>query len=189
MSESLTDQERIYLLQLARQTIGNALRGPQPPSIVLADLTPALRGFGASFVTLTLHGHLRGCIGTLTAYQPLAQDVRQRAYQAAFEDYRFPSMTDAEFQQIAIEISRLTAPRDLAYDSPDTLLAALTPGVDGVVLRDGLRSATFLPQVWGQLPDPAEFLSHLCQKMGAPADAWQKKTLQVLTYSVEEFSD
>ena len=189
MSESLTDQERIYLLQLARQTIGNALRGPQPPSIVLADLTPALRGFGASFVTLTLHGHLRGCIGTLTAYQPLAQDVRQRAYQAAFEDYRFPSMTDAEFQQIAIEISRLTAPLDLVYDSPDGLLTTLTPGVDGVVLRDGLRSATFLPQVWEELPWPQDFLSQLCLKAGLPPEAWQNLDLELFEYQVESFQE
>lgn len=189
MSPSLTDQEKQYLLGLARDTISNALQNLPRPQIHEAELTPALRDNGASFVTLTIEGRLRGCIGSLEARQGLARDVREHAFQAAFEDYRFPPLTSEEIARVEIEISRLTPPVELVYQSPLDLLASLTPGVDGVILQDGLRRATFLPQVWQQLPDPADFLSHLSVKMGAPADIWKKKTLQVKTYSVEEFSE
>jgi len=144
---------------------------------------------GASFVTLTVRGQLRGCIGTLEAYQALAKDVRQRAAQAATQDYRFPRVRPGEVDKIHIEISRLTKPEPLAYSDPAELPRLLRPHVDGVVLSDGMRQATFLPQVWEQLPEPAEFLSHLCQKMGAQSDLWRRRVLQVEIYQVEEFEE
>ena len=115
--------------------------------------------------------------------------MRERAYQAAFEDYRFHPVTEDELPEIHIEVSRLTAPVTLEYDNPVDLPGLLNPGVDGVILQDGFRRATFLPQVWEQLPHPVEFLSHLCAKMGAPADLWRKKKLAVSIYHVEEFHE
>ena len=189
MNTSLTESEKKYLLSLARETITNALRNLPAPEIVVDTLSPNLRENGASFVTLTRHGSLRGCIGSLEAHQNLATDVRERAYQAAFEDYRFHPLTEDELPEIHIEVSRLTAPVTLEYDNPVDLPGLLKPGVDGVILQDGFRRATFLPQVWEQLPHPVEFLSHLCAKMGAPADLWRKKKLAVSIYHVEEFHE
>ena len=189
MSEKLTAQERQYLLKLARDTIKNSLSKTPVTEIDEQALTPSLLEDGASFVTITLNGNLRGCIGSLEARQALAFDVREHAYQAAFEDYRFPPLTPLELPSTMIEISRLTTPVDLDYETPSALPLLLKPGVDGVILQDGFRRATFLPQVWQQLPKAEEFLSHLCAKMGAPADLWKRKTLQVKTYSVEEFHE
>lgn len=189
MPEQLSEEERRYLLTLARQSIQAVLNRNPKPKINLETLTPALRQNGASFVTLTRKGRLRGCIGTLEAHQPLAIDVQTRAIQAATEDYRFDPLSPAELDQVKIEISRLTAPVPLVYDAPEQLPARLVPHRDGVVLEDGHRRATFLPQVWEELPDPREFLSHLCLKMGAPADLWQHRLLEVSIYQVEEFSE
>lgn len=189
MTESLNEVEKRYLLTLARDTIANALHHQPEPAVDLETLSTVLREPGASFVTLTIKGNLRGCIGSLEAHQSLAVDVREHAFQAAFEDYRFPPLSERELPETTIEISRLTKPVELVYDDPTDLPRLLQPGRDGVILQDGFRRATFLPQVWEQLPDIEAFLSHLCAKMGAPADLWKKKTLQVKTYSVEEFHE
>lgn len=189
MSAQLNDEEKKYLLKLAHETIANTLNDLPEPRIDLHSLSPALYEEGASFVTLTKRGELRGCIGSLEAHQSLALDVREHAYQAAFEDYRFPPLTKSELPAISIEISRLTVPVGLEYDTPGDLPMALKPGVDGVILQDGFRRATFLPQVWDQLPQAEVFLSHLCAKMGAPADLWRNKKLKVQIYRVEEFHD
>ncbi len=189
MNVPLTELEKQYLLQLARDTITNALHQQPEPEIDEETLSSALREPGASFVTLTINGNLRGCIGSLEAHQGLALDVREHAYQAAFEDYRFSPLSIAELTRTTIEVSRLTTPVDLPYEFPADLPRLLKPGRDGVILQDGFRRATFLPQVWEQLPELEDFLSHLCAKMGAPADLWKKKTLQVKTYSVEEFHE
>jgi AmmeMemoRadiSam system protein A len=152
-------------------------------------MPPRLRADGASFVTLTYHGNLRGCIGALEAYQPLAVDVREHAIAAALQDPRFPSVEEDELGGIRIEVSRLTAPVPLKYVGTDELLARLRPGVDGVILKDGVRHATFLPQVWEKIPRPADFLDNLCYKMGDASDAWRYRQLEVLVYQVEEFHE
>ncbi len=102
---------------------------------------------------LTVGGAFRGCVGALEAYQPLAEDVCEHAVAAALEDYRFPPVLPQEVGRIEIEISRLTSPIPLEYEKPEDLPELLHPGVDGVVLREGLRRATFLPQVWEKLPE------------------------------------
>ncbi|MDX9863164.1 MAG: AmmeMemoRadiSam system protein A [Anaerolineaceae bacterium] len=185
----LNDTERKQLLALARQCVELAAAGQPLPDLNLAAYPPVFQADGASFVTLTKHGSLRGCIGTLTAYQPLVQDVCEHAAAAAVEDYRFPKVQPEEVGQLHIEISRLTLPEPLVYDDPAQLPGLLHPGVDGVVLRDGARRATFLPQVWEQLPDAEAFLSHLSSKMGASSDLWRKKKLDVEIYHVEEFGE
>jgi AmmeMemoRadiSam system protein A len=189
MSENLTTKEKQILLHLARQALESGVRRqpllPLDPSL----LTPALSVKGASFVTLTVHGNLRGCIGALEPYQPLADDVREHAVAAAMEDYRFPPVQEKELTDIEIEVSRLTFPVPLKYTDANDLISKLHPGVDGVILRDGIRRATFLPQVWEKIPYPAEFLANLCYKMGASPDTWQNKHLEVLVYQVEEFHE
>lgn len=189
ITDPLTDEEKKILLKLARQSIELAVGGHPLPHLVLEDYSPNLKEHGASFVTLTEDGDLRGCIGALEPYQPLVQDVCEHAVAAALDDFRFPPVTPYEVSRLVIEISRLTVPQPLQYEHPQDLPNRLKAGSDGVILRDGIRRATFLPQVWEKLPDPVEFLSHLCQKMGAPADLWMRKLLQVFTYQVEEFQE
>jgi len=189
MSEKLTQDEKQTLLKLARASLEAGVRGQPLPPLDPAALTPALRAEGASFVTLTVGGELRGCIGALEPYQSLAEDVREHAVAAALQDYRFPSVRPGELPKIAVEVSRLTMPELLDYTNADDLLAKLRPGVDGVILRDGVRRATFLPQVWEKVADKDEFLSHLCLKMGAAPDLWRRKHLEVLVYQVEEFHE
>jgi AmmeMemoRadiSam system protein A len=185
----LSAEDKQTLLQVARFSLVQAAGGKPAPEIDIRDYSRNLQNDGASFVTLTKAGDLRGCIGTLEAYQPLVQDVCEHARAAAIEDYRFPPVRDHEVPQIKIEISYLTKPQPLDYDNSDDLIAKLRPGIDGVVIRDGLRRATFLPQVWEKIPDPQEFMDHLCLKMGASARMWQMKKLNVSLYQVEEFSE
>lgn len=139
---------------------------------------------GASFVTLTLEGDLRGCIGSLEAHRPLIDDVKANAQAAAFEDPRFQPLTAAELEQVEVEVSVLSPPKPLPGGlSEDQVIEALTPGVDGVVLRYGPYRATYLPQVWDQLPDPRTFLATLKNKAGLPSDFWAPE-MQVETYRV-----
>ena len=189
MGDQLTSEERQSLLRLARQALETGVRGGALPRIDEASLTPALRAEGASFVTLTVNGNLRGCIGALESYQPLAEDVREHAVAAGLEDHRFPTVQESELADIEIEVSRLTVPVLMKYANADDLLAKLHPGLDGVILRDGFRRATFLPQVWEKIPDPLEFLANLCYKMGVAPDTWKRKHLEVLIYQVEEFHE
>lgn len=189
MAENLTEEEKGILLRLAREALERGVRGEAIPPLDPSTLTPVLLSEGASFVTLTVHGQLRGCIGALEPCQSLAEDVQEHAVAAALHDPRFPPVTPAELPRIHIEISRLTHPQPLSYTDADNLLAKLTPGLDGLILRDGYRRATFLPQVWAQLPEKETFLNHLCQKMGASPGLWRKKHLEVETYQVEEFHE
>jgi AmmeMemoRadiSam system protein A len=189
MNDKLTPEEKQTLLNIARQSLELAVRGEKLPPLDEATLTPGLRESGASFVTLTIHGNLRGCIGALEPYQLLAMDVREHAIAAALEDPRFPPVQPKELNQVEIEVSRLTIPHRLEYKDADDLLAKLNPKVDGVILQDGWHRATFLPQVWEKIPDKAEFLAELCYKMGSPPNTWRNKHLEVLIYEVEEFHE
>jgi len=186
---NLTPEEKQTLLKLARQSLEAGVRGNSLPTPDPATLTPALRSDGASFVTLTVDGDLRGCIGALEPYQSLAADVCEHAVAAALEDYRFPPVQEKELARIQIEVSRLTIPVTLDYKDPADLLTKIRPGVDGVILRDGIRRATFLPQVWEKIPDPVDFLANLCYKMGAAPDTWKRNHLDVLIYQVQEFHE
>jgi AmmeMemoRadiSam system protein A len=185
----LLPEEKQTLLKIARQSLEAGVRRLTLSNLDLAALPPTLRAEGASFVTLTVHGDLRGCIGALEPYQSLAEDVREHAVAAALEDYRFPQVQENELAEIQIEVSRLTIPVPLDYKNAGDLIAKIRPCVDGVILRDGFRRATFLPQVWDKIPDTAAFLANLCYKMGAMPDTWKRKHLDVLVYQVEEFHE
>jgi AmmeMemoRadiSam system protein A len=189
MQEKLTIAEQKILLRLAREAIERGVKGEELPSLDEAVLTPNLREEGSSFVTLTEHGQLRGCIGSLEPYQSLAADVREHAVAAALNDPRFPPVSKEEVNGIKIEVSRLTRPVPLEYKDANDLLSKLHPHVDGVILRDGFQRATFLPQVWEKIPDRADFLDNLCYKMGTNPNLWRRKHLDVLTYEVEEFHE
>ncbi len=189
MQDKLSPEEQKILLRLAREAMTLRVKGETLARLELSAVPPRLREHSASFVTLTKRGELRGCIGALEAFQPLALDVREHAIAAALEDPRFPPVEERELEGIQIEVSRLTRPLPLEYKDADDLLSKLRPQVDGVILHYEFHRATFLPQVWEKIPNPAEFLSHLCQKMGLSENAWRMKHLEVLTYQVEEFHE
>jgi AmmeMemoRadiSam system protein A len=189
MADQLTDGEKQALLRFAREALECGVRGEKLPPLDDASLTPHLREPGASFVTLTIDGDLRGCIGALQAHQPLVEDVREHAVAAALQDPRFPPVRQTELSRIKLEVSRLTAPCPLEYSTSEDLLIKLRPHVDGVILKNDFRRATFLPQVWEKIPDPEDFLDHLCAKMGAKPNLWRNTKLQVYTYQVEEFHE
>ena len=187
--DKLTREEQQILLRMARQAVECGVRGETLPPLDQSSLSSQLVEIGASFVTLTIHGELRGCIGALDPHLPLAQDVREHAMAAALQDPRFPPVREDELSRIQIEISRLTRPILLEYKDSADLLSKLRPHVDGVILRDGFRRATFLPQVWEKIPDRAEFLRYLCHKLGSGENAWNTQHLDVFIYQVEEFHE
>lgn len=189
MSVPLTDSEKQKLLQLARQALEYGVTGRTVPALDQSSLTPNLIEHGSSFVTLTINNELRGCIGALEAHQPLVEDVREHAIAAALQDPRFPPVQPSELDSIHLEISHLTTPQPLEYSSAEDLIKKLRPHVDGVILKNGRRRATFLPQVWEKLPDPVQFLEHLCQKMGMDASAWRHIPMDVWVYQAEDFGE
>lgn len=162
------DELGTTLLRLARDAIATRFGETGKPTVDL----PALHEMGATFVTLTQHGQLRGCIGSLEAWRPLLDDVQDNARNAAFRDPRFNPLTAGELPLTRIEVSLLSAPELMQCNSEADALARLRPGIDGVIFSAGNRRATFLPQVWEQLPNPAEFMAHLKQKAGLPARYW-----------------
>jgi AmmeMemoRadiSam system protein A len=189
MEDKLTLEEQQTLLRMAREAMEHGVRGEKLPPLNKEILSSHLREKGATFVTLTIRGELRGCIGALEAYQPLVEDVREHAIAAALEDPRFPPVRKAELSRIQIEVSRLTRPIPLEYKDAEDLLSKLRPHIDGVILKGDYRRATFLPQVWEKIPDPVQFMNNLCYKMGASENLWRIKHLNVLTYQVEEFHE
>ncbi|MBI3096410.1 MAG: AmmeMemoRadiSam system protein B [Rhodocyclales bacterium] len=149
---------------------------------------PALARPGATFVTLTQNGALRGCIGSLEAHRPLDQDVRASAVAAAFRDPRFPPLTAEELARTRVEVSLLTAPQSMSFTDEADALRQLRPNVDGVIFSAGQRRSTFLPQVWEQLPEPRQFMAHLKQKAGLPADYWSSD-VQLQRYEVQKWKE
>jgi AmmeMemoRadiSam system protein A len=142
---------------------------------------------GACFVTLTINGDLRGCIGSLQARQELWKDVIENSLHAAFEDSRFEPLEKNELEKIKIEISVLSVPKKIEYKNSEDLLEKILG--KGVVIRKGFFSATYLPQVWEEISDAKEFISSLCLKAGLSADFWKNNTLEVSLYMVEKVKE
>jgi len=189
MTTPLSAHDKQLLLKLARESIEAAVSSQPYPHVDPSRLSPDLLRKGASFVTLTEHGELRGCIGGLQPQYPLYEDVLIHAAQAAQYDYRFPPVTPDELLDIELEVSVLTEPQPLDYDLPAELPRRLRPEVDGVILAHGRHRATFLPQVWERVPSPETFLSMLCEKMGVHPDTWRRTKLEVQVYQVENFTE
>lgn len=178
--------ERGLLLDLARRAIRAGLDVPWL-EIDLERLPAALRAPGASFVTLTERGGgLRGCMGRLEATRPLAEDVAGNARAAAFFDPRFPPVEPGELDWLEIEVSVLSAAAPLAVASERELLAALRPGIDGLIVEAAGHRATFLPSVWATLPDPREFVAQLRRKAGLGATGFDPGQ-RYARYTAEKF--
>jgi len=175
--------EREALLALARASIRAGLDGERL-RVEVEDFAPALAEPRASFVTLSLEGRLRGCMGTLEARRALVLEVVEMAHAAAYRDPRFPELTAAEFARVDLHISVLGRPEPLAFASEDELLGQLRPGIDGLILSERRARGTFLPSVWEQLPEPREFLARLKQKAGLGPDYWSD-AIRVERYTAE----
>jgi AmmeMemoRadiSam system protein A len=184
----LGQQQQRQLLEIARRSIEQGFATQAPLRFELADLDTELRKPAAVFVTLTEGGELRGCIGSLQADAPLAQAVANAAYNSAFRDYRFTALKQEQLQRIRIEISVLSPLQRLHPESREALLQGLQPGVDGLVIEDRGRRATFLPKVWEKIDSPADFLDHLLQKAGLAAGYWSA-SMSVERYRTLTFDD
>ncbi len=182
----ITKDAQAVLLQVAHEAIAYGLAHGREMQIDVQRYESALREQRASFVTLHLHGELRGCIGTLETYQPLVIDIAHNAYAAAFTDPRFTPLTATEFKNIQIHISILNPAEEISFNSEKDLIAQLRPNVDGLILSDGPARATFLPSVWEQLPEPYDFIAHLKIKAGLPENYWSG-TLKVKRYTTTMF--
>ena len=191
-SESITEEQGLRLIQVARRTIAAKLgvlveADKVVPDRDLAD--PAFREKRGTFVTLKINNQLRGCMGCLTPSETILEGIQRNAINAAFNDPRFPALTPVEFDRAEIDISILTSPRDLEYTDDNDLLEKLRPNIDGVIINKGPARATFLPQVWKQLPRTEDFLAHLCRKAGLSPDEWNKGELGVSIYQVQYFNE
>ncbi len=149
---------------------------------------PALHRPGATFVTLTQEGHLRGCIGSLEAHRVLDDDVRANARAAAFADPRFAPLRPAELQRTRIEVSLLSPATPMGFSDEDDAVRQLRPGIDGVILEWNGRRGTFLPQVWESLHEPHLFLNLLKQKAGLPTDFWAPD-VRLHRYEVQKWKE
>ena len=189
----LSEKQGEVLVKLARQTLMKHFAIPIPQEEIdllnAAMADPCFNSKCGTFVTLTIDGQLRGCIGNLTSSESLHSGIRRNAINAALHDPRFSPLSASELGCVRIEISVLSEPRPLHYRDATNLLQKLRPDIDGVIIRKEFASATFLPQVWKQLPQPQEFLKHLCLKAGLAADAWEKQMLEVSIYQVQYFEE
>lgn len=187
---AMNEREQRELLTLAREAIRLRLLDGR-------DLRPTREQFPEDkfwqdqgvFVTLTERGELRGCIGTILPVSPLVEAVAANARAAAFEDPRFEPVDETEFADLHIEISLLSVPERLDFTGRPDLESRLAASHPGVILQLGARQATFLPQVWDELPDASDFLEALCHKAGLPTDSLRRPELVVFTYTVEAFEE
>jgi len=176
------------LLVIARAAIARELGASGPGAAAGLEHADWLREQGATFVTLKQAERLRGCIGSLKARRPLIDDITANALAAAFRDPRFPPLARDELDRTRVEVSLLSAMEPMAVEDERDALAQLRPGIDGLVLEYGYHQSTFLPQVWEELPEPAEFLATLKQKAGLPPDFWDRDA-KLARYTVSKWSE
>ena len=179
---SFTNEEKQQLLDLAY----TAIKSRFDPRTALKPIEePWMAPLRATFVTLKMNGVLRGCIGSINPVRSVLEDIWHNAQAAAFQDPRFPPLSENEIEKISIELSVLTEVQALSVATETELLQVIRPGVDGLIIEDGHRKATFLPSVWEQLPDAQQFLNQLRLKAGMPDGYWTE-TLQCSIYQAEK---
>ncbi len=190
----LSNDSKKLLLELARGSIEDVLSKTENTSNLkktAAELSDDIKERSGVFVTLTIDGKLRGCIGSIEPVQTIYGGVMANAKSAAFTDPRFPPVQKSELDNLSIEISVLTKPKKLNFRNERELVSYLEKNKPGVVISVGNLGATFLPQVWEDIPEPEKFLSHLCQKAGVSPRFWKDRPeeTEVKVYTVEKFSE
>ncbi len=181
-----SQEEQTLLLSIAAKSIESGLKNNNPLFIELSHYPPTLSDIRATFVTLEINKQLRGCIGRLLASRPLAEDVAENAYSAAFNDPRFPKLSSVEFSNLDIHISILSEPEPISFKNEDDLLQKIRPSTDGLILSEDYQRGTFLPSVWESIPDTKNFLRHLKEKAGLPFDYWSNN-IKVERYTTFSF--
>jgi AmmeMemoRadiSam system protein A len=176
------DDHKEMLRAVARRSIEHGLRFGRPLAVDPKEYPPPLAELKAVFVTLRHGAELRGCLGTLEAAQPLVSGGAKYAFAAAFSDPRFGSVTEAELLGLRIQISVLSEPEPIPFNSESELIEQLRPGIDGLVLRHWWHRGTLLPSVWEEIPEPREFLAKLKQKAGLSPDYWSR-SMEVKRYT------
>lgn len=182
----LSDAHRALLLEEAHRALAQAVATGRTPEVRAEDFPMPLRAIRRTFVTLTIDGELRGCIGTTQASRPLVEDVVQNTLRSAMQDPRFGPLTAAELPRVDIAVSILSHDRPLPFRDEADLIAKLRPGIDGLILRDGRSGALFLPKVWDMLPDPRQFVGQLKRKAGWVPDR-PVPGLEATVFSAESF--
>lgn len=186
----LTPEVEKCLLKLARSALNEYFKSRKKKSLKDTDIKlPVLKKKRGTFVTLTKENQLRGCIGHVHAIQEIYKDVLENTYAAAFNDPRFPPLTQEELKDTRIEISILSTPQKLDYKNAQELIKNLSDNNPGVILQKGFNTATFLPQVWEEIEEVENFLSHLCVKAGLNPDEWRQESLTIFTYTVEKVKE
>ncbi len=185
-----TENQKRELLRLARKTISEGCTRGLPPEQIQEkeDQPDFFLQEAASFVTLQKRGVLRGCIGSTQAHRTLLDDVIHNAFASAFRDPRFPPVTENELTEIKVEISILSPQQQMEISDERDLLKQLRPGTDGLLIRNPQYSATFLPQVWKQLPNPRQFLAHLKNKAGMAPGSWPED-MECFRYQCVKFEE
>ena len=173
------------LLDLARETLEAYFKGKQLE--ISEDIKKNFSEKKACFVTLTENKELRGCVGSLYPRQELWKDVVDNTINAAFNDSRFPELIFEELKKIKIEISILSTPEKISFTNSKELKKKISG--KGVIIKKDWNSATYLPQVWEEIPDKEEFLSSLCEKAGLSSSAWKEKDLEVWIYDVKKVEE
>ena len=179
-----SDKEKQIMLKSAFDSIAYGLKHNQIMHIDISNYSENLQKKRACFVTLHLKHQLRGCIGSLQIYQPLVKDVIHNAYNAAFLDPRFSSITRNDYEKLEINISILSKSEPMSFNSEENLIQQLRPNIDGLILTEQYHKSTFLPNVWESLQDPKEFLGHLKLKAGLLPNYWSN-TIKFERYTTE----
>lgn len=174
-SIKFSESERRTLLEVAKKSVEFGVEHHRPFPINPDEYSEQLTASLACFVTLEKYSELRGCIGTLEPIGPLISSVAKYAYAAAFEDPRFPQVVASELSDLDYEISVLSKPEKLYIDSEQALLEMVRPGVDGLIVEEGYKRATYLPSVWEQISDAKMFVHELKRKAGLPRDHWSSE--------------
>lgn len=189
MGNTISKKNQILLLKMARESIKarwGEKSGVDQDSAGGQGILEEKRGL---FVTLHKKGRLRGCIGNIEPVKSLERGVKENASFAAFKDSRFAPLSPGELDCVDIEISILSIPEKMNYGSRQDLISKLKPRVHGVIIEKNGQRATFLPQVWEQLPEPEKFLSQLCLKAGFPEDEWERGGIELYIYKVYSFGE
>ena len=181
---SLNEKNRRSLLDLAYRSIESGLKTGHPLNINLRDYSTELSQQRATFVTLEKNKQLRGCIGMLEAVLPLAEDISENAFSAAFRDPRFPPLEESELKDLQIHLSILSPAVEMDFSSEEDLIAQIRPNIDGLILESDSRRGTFLPSVWQSIPESEQFLRHLKQKAGLAKNYWSDQ-IKVYRYTTE----
>lgn len=184
---TLSETEKRQLLLVAREAILHGFNCQQRRRVNAADYSLALQTRAASFITLTITGNLRGCVGSTESHRSLVEDVTHNAYSAAFEDRRFPPLSSEEYPALEVQTSILSPKEAVLFSSEDDLLRQLRPSIDGLLIEKSERGATFLPSVWASFPDPRQFLDQLKRK--ARIDDADLGSLKAWRYTTVSFSD